>query len=107
MTVTLIINDKGQYVPFMSRALGSPALAKALRGKPLYARVRKMGRGALGQDTECADQNRKYRGEIAKRRRLRKSARATRQNRGQRKQHNRRGHAWNNGHPSAMSSRSW
>ena len=44
---------------------------------------------------------------IARNRRRRREARATRQNRGQRKRHNRRGHAWHNGHPSAMSSRSW
>jgi len=47
-------------------------------------------------------QNRK-----ATNRRLRKVATATRQARGQRARHNRRGHTWRNGHPSAMSSRSW
>ena len=40
-------------------------------------------------------------------RRNRKQATATRQARGQRARHNRRGHTWRNGHPSAMSSRSW
>jgi len=40
-------------------------------------------------------------------RRDRKAARATRQATGQRARHNRRGHTWHNGRPSAMSSRSW
>jgi len=40
-------------------------------------------------------------------RRKRKAATATRQATGQRARHNRRGHTWRNGRPSAMSSRSW
>ena len=40
-------------------------------------------------------------------RRLRKQATATRQATNQRARHNRRGHAWRNGRPSAVSSRSW
>ena len=47
-------------------------------------------------------QNRK-----ATNRRNRKQAQATRQARGQQARHNRRGHTWRNGRPSAMSSRSW
>ena len=43
----------------------------------------------------------------ARNRRNRKQATATRQARGQRARHNRRGHTWHNGRPSAMSSRSW
>jgi len=99
---TLTRNDKGQYVPFASRALNDPALAKALAGKPLHAQIRKLGRA--GHDTEMDDQSRMFWGKVAANRRRRKAARATRR---QRKRYNRRGHVWHNGHPSAMSSRSW
>jgi len=50
---------------------------------------------------------RRARNRRAANRRNRKQATATRQARGQRAKHNRRGHAWHNGRPSAMSSRSW
>lgn len=76
----------GRYVPYASRALNSPALAKALAGGPLHARVRKLGRAILGHSTEAVDQNRGYRNRLGKRRRLNKLAGHPR--------HNRRGHRW-------------
>jgi len=53
------------------------------------------------------DDWRRARNRKAANRRNRKQATATRQARGQRARYNRRGHTWHNGHPSAMSSRSW
>ena len=71
---TLTRNVKGQYVPFVSRALNSPALAKALAGRPLHAMIRKLGRVSLGHSTEAIDQNRNFWGKVAKRRELNKVA---------------------------------
>ena len=74
MIGTLTRNDTGQYVPFRSRALGSPTLAVALAGKPLHARVRNLGRAFLGYSTEAADKLRGVTNAITKRRRLNKLA---------------------------------
>ena len=52
---TLTRNDKGQYVPFQSRALNDPALARALAGKSLHAMARKIARAALGYSTDVID----------------------------------------------------
>ena len=72
--MTLTRNAKGNYVPFVSRALNSKALAQALAGKPLHARMRQMMRSALGHSTALADQGRHVANATAKRRRLNKAA---------------------------------
>jgi len=102
---TLTRNDRGQYVPFVSRALNNPALARALAGKPLHARIRKLGRAALGHSTAAIDLGRMYWGKVAKRRRQRKAARATRRKTGRRPRYTRTG-PWRRT-KRAMSSRSW
>ena len=85
---TLTKNDKGQYVPFRSRALNDPALAKALEGKPLHAMARKSARAALGYSTDAIDQERHVANVKATNRRLRKATK------GQRPQYMRIGGRW-------------